>query len=27
MIGRAMGEYRAISAEALKPSQKSKSTG
>jgi uroporphyrin-III C-methyltransferase/precorrin-2 dehydrogenase/sirohydrochlorin ferrochelatase len=27
MIGRAMGEYRAISAEALKPSQKSKSAG
>jgi uroporphyrin-III C-methyltransferase/precorrin-2 dehydrogenase/sirohydrochlorin ferrochelatase len=27
MIGRAMGEYRAISAEALKPSRKSKSAG
>jgi uroporphyrin-III C-methyltransferase / precorrin-2 dehydrogenase / sirohydrochlorin ferrochelatase len=27
MIGRAMGEYRAISAEALKPSRKSKSSG
>jgi uroporphyrin-III C-methyltransferase / precorrin-2 dehydrogenase / sirohydrochlorin ferrochelatase len=27
MIGRAMGEYRAISEETLKPSRKSKSTG